>query len=1153
MKNIKFLLSVSFAIFFLPITSFAGLVGLWNFDDSLNNSVVGGSPLVIVGSPSTSYANETINGATARVLQFSAFSSSQWIAMTNDASRPTRSYTIVLDVKFPTISGYTSFYDTDATGDGEFFVQSNGGGIGIGGTYAGIVNQGTWYRIAVVCSYDGSNIDMRKFIDGTFVGSQDNLDATRFSVNDIIRFFTDNDNETAAGVVNSVAFYDDAKNDSFISDLGGPTAGGIGGGGSAAEWVGLWNFDGSLTNSVANGAPLHIVGSPSTSYANETINGETARVLQFPAFSPSQWITMTNEAPSSPNTESYTLIFDIKFSGGWASFYKNDTATTIDGSFFLNPDHTIGIEAGKYAGTFNDDTWYRVAITYQPDGSGGINMRKYINGSNVGGTANYADAYTNQFILHNSAFLFTDNNNETHSGAINSLAFYGEVKDDAFISSLGGPNAGGIGNGAGPVPLNDIGPFVKYVDPYTVKVFWNTEAAVPTTVQYGLTDSLGSTAGSGVSETSHEVFLTNLECRTKYYYRINKSSGFSSTYKFDTGLNYSRINVSNAVSPYASDSLTPKYEEAAEYIISETGIEKGYCLVYGCGTGRLAFELAKRSDMIIVGVDTSESAIKEGRQKLISAGVYGSRVTLHKVSSLNSLKYKKWLFNLIVSDTMISDGTCPGSASEMFRVLRPSGGIGYFGQPAGCPNQLTQSTLENWLDAASLTYTTSTTAGLWSKVEREGLANAGEWPQQYGRANNAANSGDTLDGKTSASQMQVQWLGSPGADFGADRNPRMPAAVMCNGRIFHQGFDRIAAIDSYNGFIYWSMEIPEILRVNMPKEGSVMSADSSGLFIGYKNTCLHFDGQSGEILQKYIINNSDYEWGYVARANDKLYGTAQYKNAHYTDIWDNNSWYESTSGDQTYKVCGKEIFACNTNTKSRVWTYSDGVIINSTITIGGNRIYFVESRNSTVENYSSGRVGLSELWSSQYLVALNLDTGAKVWEKSINTEDGIDVFYMQYTDEKLFITASRDKYYIYAYNAANGNSIWSANHAWHHSDHSGHQQHPVIVGNKFYLVPNSYNINTGALTSNDIGVHNKCGTYSACNSVVLYRGDASVNMVMQDISSGGGGSASSWKWLRDSCWLSIIFGGQMILVPEGAGGCSCNGWINTSLGFAPKD
>jgi len=408
MKKLKiFSLICLTTIFLLPNIALGSLIGLWNFDNSLTNSIAGSAPLVILGSPTTSYINETINGATAKVLQFSAFSSfNQQICMTNEAAKPTKSYTLVFDVKFPVINEYTALFDMDEGDDGEFFIRSNGGGIGISGQYDGTVYQDTWYRIAVVCEYDGATIDMTKYINGSAVGTQNDLDASRFSISDTMGYFTDNTTETSAGMINSLAFYDDAKDNTFINNLGGATAAGIGNTDPIPpKQVGLWNFNDSLTNSVVGGASLVIVGSPSTSYANETINGNTARVLQFPAFAPSQWISVTNEASSTPYTEDYTLIFDIKLSGGWASFFQNDASNSHDGSFYLNDSQQIGIRGSDYAGTFNNDTWYRVAITFQHDGSGGINMRKYIDGVNVGGTVNYADNYTNKFVLHDVFLL----------------------------------------------------------------------------------------------------------------------------------------------------------------------------------------------------------------------------------------------------------------------------------------------------------------------------------------------------------------------------------------------------------------------------------------------------------------------------------------------------------------------------------------------------------------------------------------------------------------------------------------------------------------------------------------------------------------------------------------------------------------------------
>ena len=298
----------------------------------------------------------------------------------------------------------------------------------------------------------------------------------------------------------------------------------------------------------------------------------------------------------------------------------------------------------------------------------------------------------------------------------------------------------------------EVGPYVQFTGPYTAVVRWDTDTASSSVVEYGKTISLGSSGSDPASTTTHEVTIDNLELKTKYYYRVNDGGGgFTEIYwpspewGFDTDINFAVTDCSGAVSPYAPDSLTSAYEAAADRIIAQTGIKKGYCLVYGCGEGRLAFELAKRSELIIIGVDTDETKIGTARQKLRKAGVYGARViTRHLVSpeTLSNLPFTNYFANLIVSDYMISDGDCIGSAAEMFRVLRPSGGIAYLGQPSG---SLSQATLEAWLDGGSLTYTTTNDGdGIWSKVTRDPLANTGWWSHQYGGAHNSGNSYDDI-------------------------------------------------------------------------------------------------------------------------------------------------------------------------------------------------------------------------------------------------------------------------------------------------------------------------------------------------------------------------------------------------------------------------
>lgn len=699
----------------------------------------------------------------------------------------------------------------------------------------------------------------------------------------------------------------------------------------------------------------------------------------------------------------------------------------------------------------------------------------------------------------------------------------------------------------------DVGPYAQFTGPFTVVVRWDTPDARDSLVEYGTTASLGLRATSSSPTTTHEIILDNLQYRTKYYYRVGYSSGaeehVSDVYTFDSAINYTRMDCSNVISPHPADALSSIYQAAAEHIINQTRVTKGYCLVYGCGEGRLAFELAKLSDMIIVGVDTDVSKINIGINKLMQAGVYGARIKLRQVDSLDSLPFSKYFFNLIVSDQNISEGACAGSATEMFRVLRPSGGIAYLGQPNNCPNQLAQAELEAWLNAAGLTYsTTNDDEGLWSKVIRGPLPGAADWPRQYGKADNAANTGDTLEGATQTGQLIIQWIGWPGSDFGADRNPRMPAPVTANGRLYHQGLDRILAMDSYNGAIYWSLDIPGLLRVNTPRDGGYACADRDGLYIAVDDDCWFLDADTGIRKRTYTLNEDSLEWGYVAISKDVLYGSAQLDGAHYTNIWGDSGWYDAPSGPVTYKVCSKYVFANDKVTGSRLWTDNRperGIIINSTITIGGGRLYFVESRNPVVKSYPSGRIGLAELWLNQYIVALDKDSGTKIWEQTIDTADGTVVFYMQYADEKLLITSSDNRYNIYAYDARNGAALWSNNHPWTNDNHSGHMQHPVIVGDTIYLEPNGYDLDTGNLVTSQVGRHSGCATYAGTAGALIYRG-AGGNIAMWDINSG---AVTTWSGIRPSCWLSTIPGGGMVLSPEGSGGCSCNGWLNTSIGF----
>jgi hypothetical protein len=215
----------------------AGQTGVWQFDNNLDNALPGGAAMVVNGAWSASYSAATIGGNPATVLSFPAFTNTQSLQMPNQAPPSggalTNSWSIVMDVNFPYFTTFAALWKTDqnnAGSDGDFFVRGPGQGIGISSNYHGVVNPNTWYRIAVTIQPSGTAYNLDKYIDGALVGTTTNVGTSpdgRHAVGAVLNLFADEDGETAAGMVNSVAYYDNVLTAGEIGALGAASAGGI--------------------------------------------------------------------------------------------------------------------------------------------------------------------------------------------------------------------------------------------------------------------------------------------------------------------------------------------------------------------------------------------------------------------------------------------------------------------------------------------------------------------------------------------------------------------------------------------------------------------------------------------------------------------------------------------------------------------------------------------------------------------------------------------------------------------------------------------------------------------------------------------------------------------------------------------------------------
>lgn len=685
------------------------------------------------------------------------------------------------------------------------------------------------------------------------------------------------------------------------------------------------------------------------------------------------------------------------------------------------------------------------------------------------------------------------------------------------------------------------GPFLQFDSATTAVVRWETNSPSPSILNYGPRDARNRNVQDDTLSTHHEVRLENLRQEYLYTYMIQTveegETATSKVYECDAFFNYSHPSLPEIAGIFAEDEQAA-YREAAELILQQGGVNNGICVVLGSATGRLAYEIARQSDLYVLGIETDAEAVATSRAALMEADFYGRRVAILHVDSFDNLPLPLHFANLVVSERVLTGADLPISVAEVEQLLQPATGIAVLGS--------TQQ-FSSLAEADQIT---------WQTVSGQPVEDAAQWSHMYGGANNAGYTGETLSGTSSTSEMEVQWMGRPGPRYQADRQGRKNAPLSVNGRLFLQGLHRIVALDSYNGSVLWSLETPTFLRFNIPRDSSNWCADNNYLYAVVEDRCWKIDAATGEVLTMHDVTVGprdawDYDWGYAARVDNLLLGSAVKSGSAFTGFWGRAGWFEGKSGDPVSKVCSDNLFAIDTETGDHRWTHSSGVILNSTITAADDHVYFLECRNEEICSAEGRRIGDEALWSDLFLVCLDLKSGEVAWEQSVEVEPGRVMVSLAHSEGKLVLVCNnvpggQSLFHVYCYMADDGTSAWEepATVQWGKSDHGKALSRPVIVDGTVYVRPSAIDLETGELTGVSMP-HGGCGTYICTRNAFFFR---SSNVTVWDPISG---TSSQWDRLRPDCWLSTIPAGGMLLSPEGGGGCSCGHWMETSIGFIP--
>ncbi|MFB0553308.1 MAG: PQQ-binding-like beta-propeller repeat protein, partial [Phycisphaerae bacterium] len=463
------------------------------------------------------------------------------------------------------------------------------------------------------------------------------------------------------------------------------------------------------------------------------------------------------------------------------------------------------------------------------------------------------------------------------------------------------------------------------------------------------------------------------------------------------------ITAKKDANPFQHDNLTQLYVKAAEYIIEQTGITKGYCLVLGCGQGRLAYELARRSDLKIIEVEEDADEVAAARDAIDKAGLYGRVVVHHKDSA--TLPYTRYFANLIISDQTLRTGKLPSSVDEVFRMLRPYGGIIAFILPS---NKFNRKKLEKWerpfLDNWKI-HDTGEIVLAWTK--RKELEGAGEWTHIYAEPGNTACSGDEVV----MGDMAVQWFGRPGPRYMIDRHHRNVPPLFKDGRLFAPGDCVVFAVDAYNGTIEWKIEVPNSRRLGAFLDCGSMAVDDRVLYVAAEDKCYGFDVRTDRRRITYkmpqLIRAEPREWGYVAYSGNILFGSGRRQGASYTETSyeaDDSLWNRNMK-----VVVSDYLFAMRKARRRLLWKYQGGLILNTTITLGGGRIYFLETNSPKALADKLGRMPVKTLFDGgdQYLVALDTRTGQVAFKERIDVSNFEEPVYINYAKDILLLSGSR--------------------------------------------------------------------------------------------------------------------------------------------------
>jgi len=611
--------------------------------------------------------------------------------------------------------------------------------------------------------------------------------------------------------------------------------------------------------------------------------------------------------------------------------------------------------------------------------------------------------------------------------------------------------------------------------------------------------------------------------------------------------------------PYKEDA---DYRHAAEFTLAQTDRRRGFCLVLDAGEGQLAYEIARRSEFYVVGLETDVEKVAVARRKLSQAGLYGARVVVHYCPEPSIAAWPSYMANLIVSGADIKGAVPSYHAKEVFRVLRPYGGVLVLGSAEDLPA---------WAGEHIAGFDPT------KPVTRGELPGAGNWSHMYADTANTSNSDDAL---VKGLEYDLQWMGPPGTERIINRHMTPMGPLYMNGRMYVFGYNYVTVVDAYNGTFLWEKEIPNSSRVIMALNAAPICVDERHFYCVSANECWVMDVRNGQLVRKLKGLREEADWGFIASTGTHLVGTTQNPKARMTK--GDRGWnWRILHGDAAGKpnpskpVVGDVLFVLDAGKHEQLWRREKGIVLHSSITIAAGVIYFAENRNNELRANGVGYVPLDQFVASDaWFVAVQLTTGKLLWERPISMPAANCLYLVKAKPDALLAVTAFPKieppekdgerpvvrtcYEFRAISTADGTPLWDKSYQGdgkgiltNETNHNQFLMHPNIVGNTLVMAfypGGTWVLDMATREATKVKAAYRCSPAAASRTNLFYRAGYCSTF---DLSVGKG--APLTRITRPSCWISMLPAGGLIMMPEyGSTSCRCGYPIQTSVVMVPR-